>query len=261
MSKRKYSYSFLKEKYLNGLSVEKIAEQYHVSGMLLAKELKEDGVVFRKGNPKYTHNEHVFDEIDTQEKAYWLGFLYADGSVYIHRPGIALALAAKDLSHLEKFRDFISPEQTNISCDKLNMYRITVYNKHIYEKVISHGCIPQKTFKLKFPDTVPPSLISHFIRGYFDGDGHIGIRKDGNVTFSILGNLNFLQELHDIFLKNLPGYKPGGLIKKGNIYSITKMACTKQVKELVQYLYKDSLIFLERKKQIADKIAPLQSNL
>jgi hypothetical protein len=260
MSQSKYSYTFLKEKYLEGLSIEKIAAQYHVSGMRLAKLLKADGVVFRKGNPKYEHNKNVFDVIDTEEKAYWLGFLYADGAIGYNRPRVGLAIGIKDLKHLEKFRDFISPQQKNIACDKLNIVHLTIYDKHIYQKLISHGCIPQKTFKLEFPTTVPVELISHFIRGYFDGDGHIGLSGVGHVTFSMLGNLQFLREVHATFLKNLPEYKPGGLHKKGNVYAISKMGCNTQVEALVSYLYKDATIFIERKKQIADKFAALRRN-
>ena len=48
-----------------------------------------------------------FEKIDTEEKAYWLGFLYADGSVGSKDDRIELGLAEKDFHHIEKFRDFI----------------------------------------------------------------------------------------------------------------------------------------------------------
>jgi len=260
MPKCKYSYEFLREVYLRGLSVENIGTQYHVSAMLLAKKFKAEGILRPQGNYKYTHNDKVFDDIDTEEKAYWLGFLYADGAVNGKRPCVALGLAVRDLEHLKKFRDLISPDQANIPRDKVDQVKLTIYNKHFYEKLIMHGCIPQKTFKLRFPTTVPDTLISHFIRGYFDGDGHVGISKNGQPTFSILGNFEFIQTLHEHFLTHIPIYKPGGFLKKGNVYMIQKGGCGLQVEAILKYLYKDATVFLERKKEIADRFAALRSN-
>lgn len=52
----------------------------------------------------------IFENIDTEEKAYWLGFLYADGCVGSKESKVELSLAEKDLRHMEKFRSFIGIE-------------------------------------------------------------------------------------------------------------------------------------------------------
>lgn len=53
------------------------------------------------------NNRYIFDKIDTEEKAYWLGFLYADWSVGSKEDKIELSLAACDYNHIQKFKDFI----------------------------------------------------------------------------------------------------------------------------------------------------------
>ena len=52
---------------------------------------------------KYYRNSNIFEKIDTEEKAYWLGFLYADGYVDPERGEIILGLAEKDKEHINKF--------------------------------------------------------------------------------------------------------------------------------------------------------------
>ena len=61
-----------------------------------------------QGARKHTCNEHFFDTIDTQEKAYWLGFLFADGNVSNISNTVSISLKGDDIAHLEKFKIFIN---------------------------------------------------------------------------------------------------------------------------------------------------------
>lgn len=67
---------------------------------------------------KYTFNENIFSIIDNEEKAYWLGFLYADG--YLTDQGLfGCALQEKDKAHLNKFLTFLGmPEEEQEECIK-----------------------------------------------------------------------------------------------------------------------------------------------
>ena len=122
-----------------------------------------------------------FRTIDEESKAYWLGFLYADGCISNDLKTIIIELSAKDLRHIEKFKKAIEAPQ-NIQLyerDGVKFARIRIGCKEMVSDLIEKGCHPHKTFDVHFPnlDTVPNELIKHFIRGVFDGDGCISLTK------------------------------------------------------------------------------------
>lgn len=146
----------------------------------------------------------VFQTIDTEEKAYWLGFLYADGSVSSNGNCISLSLQEDDLEHIQQFRSFlhldarIIKQTKKVTDNKTYLgYRFDFSNKHTKEDLILNGCIPNKTFSIKFPSKkiVPSSLVRHFIRGYYDGDGSCMHGGNGSIKISIeiLGTENFIK--------------------------------------------------------------------
>lgn len=204
----------------------------------------------------------VFDIIDTEEKAYWLGFLYADGAVGLLNNNVELSLAIKDISHLEKFKNFIkSPKDINIStvivggkCFK--RCRLTVTDKHFKTQLIKCGCHPKKSFTITFPDEniVPKQLIAHFIRGYVDGDGCISFCNVKDLKISIIGTIEFLTSIRTIY-PNIFSECKKDKRWKGNTYYICAH-CSKANKVLTN-LYKNSNIYLQRK---YNRLAVLSSN-
>ena len=195
-------------------------------------------------------DESVFDVIDTEEKAYWLGFMCADGTISSSPENpevktefkIELSLASKDLSHLEKFAAFIKYRKA-IYCDNKRC-RIFLNSERMWKSLYKHGCIPQKTLKLQFPVLDQP-LIRHFIRGYWDGDGcltwcnkehtypEISVISTEDVLLNIL---SFLKLESKIFI-NPSTYEFNPLTKKFHMYSHKAfIACYK--------LYENSNIYL-----------------
>lgn len=192
-------------------------------------------------------NQNIFSCIDTEEKAYWLGFLYADGCV---RSGekdnqIELSLQEQDYEHLIKFRKFIGNENAIAYREKQKAYRYCFRSKQIKTDLIKLGCTPKKSLTLSFPNKkqVPDKFLSHFMRGYTDGDGCLYISKD-KMHYELLGTLKFLQGMQ----KRCP-------LLKGNIYFNHKgqetrkisLGAKKQVQDICNWLYKDSGIYLKRK--------------
>jgi hypothetical protein len=127
---------------------------------------------------------NYFNEINTQEKAYILGLLYADGCNSTESRTINIALKEDDLNILIKIKNAIkasqeiklrkrSLEKSNIGYQRKDMYKLSITDKQISEDLTKWGCVKAKTFKLKFPYFLQKELIKHFIRGYFDGDGCI----------------------------------------------------------------------------------------
>lgn len=207
----------------------------------------------------YSTADHIFDVIDTEEKAYWLGFLYADGYVSGAKNTIALALKEEDLKAIEKFRKFVGLENKPITTkirhlstgDKYS-YQFSFDSKATKDRLAELGCINRKTAILKFPteDQVPKKLLSHFIRGYIDGDGCIYTNKN-KITVEILGTEEFLIELKKwINLGQSKIYKTHSPIVMKTLHS------GKYALELLERIYKDSTIYLDRKyKKYLDYLA------
>ena len=209
---------------------------------------------------KYNVNQKYFLSIDSAEKAYWLGFIWADGSV--HKSGRAhnLKMRIKDYNHICKFQSNISHNgkiyTIKSSGYKPNAihYEISICNKILYESLITHG----RNNEIGIPN-IPNKLIHHFIRGFFDGDGSVytfnKYRKHKNkvYTYNIL-NIEII--CNRSMLKSLSKH-----MSKENINFRIKNSKTEYMKYLLidtkkseklfyNYIYKDADVFLERKYNI-----------
>lgn len=193
-------------------------------------------------------NRYLFEKIDSELKAYWLGFLYADGSVGSTDYRIELGLAEKDLHHIEKFKNFIGLDNKICYRSNTKSYRYSFKDKIFKEILIKQGCTPKKSLTLKFPtkEQVPKKLIRHFIRGYFDGDGHF-TNTPSCFEAGFIGTEDFIKGV----LANVPeGLKLDSTIKgvhrkdgakRYSFYSY------QDVKRFLDFIYKDANIFLDRK--------------
>ena len=83
-------------KYEQGISLSKLAKEYHTSIQTLSKKLKAKGIEIINHQNETKFNEHIFDVIDTEEKAYWLGFLMSDGYNHETHSQVSLRLQAGD---------------------------------------------------------------------------------------------------------------------------------------------------------------------
>lgn len=192
----------------SGIPVYQLAKKYDLSKNILAKFLRELGE-----DPTRCHcNEFVFDQIDSHEKAYWLGFLYADGAVDSKGFGLELQLKLTDLDHLIKFHRFMQSINTirykKIQDGKYFSCRTEVYSKHLHETLCNLGCTPKKSLTLTFPNEkqVPKEYIHSFICGYFDGDGCISYvtQTKKNVKYAhpdvkMVGTKEFLEGIVQCF--------------------------------------------------------------
>lgn len=202
---------------------------------------------------KYNLNENFFDEIN-DKSAYWLGFLYADGSVRMknNRSGeLKLKLKDTDKSHIEKFLKDIN-SSAPIKCginkkDNSKFCCVLVNSNHMIKKLFELGCVQNKTFKIRIPK-LNDEMMLHFIRGYFDGDGSISRVKNRPNSFvvSICSNKNFNNDLIKYF-------KFGKIYEKKN-YSVFKINKISEIKKFKDFIYNKKNIFLERKFIIFEEI-------
>lgn len=222
-----------------------------------AIDLKINRLGLKKSKYSYTHD--FFKNIDAEEKAYWLGFFYADGCVSVNKETnsgeCCIKLCAGDHSHLRKFNKSINgniPIDFHESICTLNnkpqrSCSIRCYSIEMANDLISHGCIPNKTFYIKIPK-IDKSLMNHFIRGFFDGDGCICTDSNKRKTLAInfcSANHEFLIGLRQVLFENgICSYIADE--KDRNSYRLY-IKGMKNVDDMWNYMFDKATIYLDRK--------------
>jgi LAGLIDADG-like domain len=203
---------------------------------------------------KYFYDDNYFEKIDSEDKAYYLGFLYADG--YVNNVGynnyVELTLQKEDEYILEKFLILLKSNRKVINIRNNKYSRVIINSKKIMNDLINLGCVNKKTHILKFPTNIEYKYIPHIIRGFFDGDGcicHIKNHNDYHISFT--GNVDFLCGIEKYFLENLDidkkkHYSICNGNRKNNIRRL-KYGGNHIITEIFNLLYKDSTIYLSRK--------------
>lgn len=173
----------------NNLSIQAISKKYNISWNKVKKILLENKVQIISKRNQYGIDikvkENIFDKIDSSEKAYWLGLLYADGYIRNNRNEIGLTLQEKDVKTVQAFHDFcglsndIREHIIRRNNKEYKSYDCTFSSKKIKEDLIKLGCVPCKSLVLTFPTEkqVPNEFLYDFIRGYVDGDGYLQFDK------------------------------------------------------------------------------------
>jgi hypothetical protein len=194
---------------------------------------------------KYKLDEYFFEDINTQEKAYILGFIYADGCVSKRGYELIIKLNKKDRIILEEIKNILKSQQPIDDIDKINQCSLRISSKKTCEYLLKWGVMPNKTFKIKFPE-IDNSMIRHFIRGYFDGDGCISKIKNRNsdlITIFTASN-EFMESLVSHLTKF--GIKSNTYTREsGFAISFSSKESVSKFRDLI---YTDSTILLERKK-------------
>ena len=200
---------YTEEKY----SISKIRALFKLQFDDVKHILEENGIKTRsqrESRKTYDYNENYFSEINTKDKAYWLGFIYADGFITKKAKGspvFGMTLGEiEPLEKLNKYMDSNKPigiyKKKNSYSEKSIEYKLAFCSPKLVSDLEKWGVVENKTFKLKFPNFLSPNLIPHFIRGYFDGDGsvylHIQKTKDKEYIFlgsQFCGTKSFLSDL------------------------------------------------------------------
>ena len=211
-------------------------------------------------------NEEYFDIIDNEHKAYWLGFIYADGYVIPpikhHHGKLGILLHQRDEEILQKFKEDLKfrgninyyKQRTSYSLFSTPCARIVLTSNRIYNSLVEKGVVCNKSLVLNFPSEqqVPSHLLRHFIRGYLDGDGsitHGSLQKTGNRDYTIkfCGTKEFLNGIQNFLNIKLALYrKPEHKKQNKNTFCLT-IGGNLQVKKILKSIYKDATIYLERK--------------
>ena len=233
-----------KELYLQGKTLNQIKYELQLDPGKLSKYLKLNGVKIERLPHKKKINKNIFEVINTEEKAYWLGFLYADGYVGLTDNRVELTLQLSDVNHIKKFKTFLNSD-CKISTNSYRS-RLSIKDEKIKKDLINLGCTPQKSLILKFPtdDKVPKELIRHFIRGYFDGDGSLCVTEKTK-SIDILGTYDFLYQL--CLESNIATSKIYVSKSKSNKVFRIVLGSRIDLYNFPKYIYDDCDIYLDRK--------------
>lgn len=234
--------------YLNGYSGNKISELFKIAPHKIYYILAKYNIPRRSNkinSRKYSLNQNYFHKIDSPQKAYWLGFIFADGTVgtYNNQSILKIDLHKKDINHLRQLSDDLESNKPILEYVNRTTYgtcpiaRLTVTSQQIVSDLGVLGCLPRKTYNLGPPQHLDSLYQKDFIRGIVDGDGSIS--KDSNLQYGyklkISGTYNLLNWIQTI----LPRY--GNIYKDKTIFSYESHA------DNITWLYKNSDRSLERK--------------
>lgn len=241
--------------YINNISMRELERKYDVSRSTIAKYLEEKGVKTQKGNHyrTYTHDFDFFENIDTEEKAYWLGFMFADGYIVdnSNRYGedhFGMTLAIQDEEVLEKYKKSIkatNPIKKYKREDGQDQVRLLMTSQKTVDDLIFHGCYKQKTKILNPPVGVPEELVYHFIRGYFDGDGCITYSYKGSYAHGTVSIVSTLPVVNWVYEQ----IKMGSIVKdkRHDTVWIYTLGGNQQIIKFYSLLYQNATIYMERK--------------
>ena len=218
-----------------------IAADYNLCDNSIRKVLREQGIIIRKAKRRSIVNRHdFFKEIDSVEKAYFLGWMISDGSIVQQRGGredvISLEIHRDDMYILELFADSIECAHGSIGTfEKRNHSHLRFASREMSEDLSKYGVVPRKT-RITYLPRVSDDLMPHLIRGIFDGDGTITIDKYGVAHIAFYGSERLCNDissyLHDTIGVNM------NKVSKSTCYHVWWGGKT-PVKAIGNYLYKD----------------------
>ena len=222
----------------------------------------------RGGHNRYKFNKD-FLKTWSNEMAYVLGFLYADGNItnaissrtqYIH-------FYSTDRYILENIKIVLSsnhilqtiPARTQVHINGIyrskEAFRLRIGSREMFEDLLKLGVVPNKSKIITFP-YVPKQCMGNFIRGYFDGDGCVFLQKAKGITKPIIikklstiftsGSYQFLRGIAEV-LKNTLSINHDKVYD--GIRSFQLRYSTKDSIEIFKFMYNycSSGLYLRRK--------------
>lgn len=225
-------------------------------------------------------NEEYFDNIDSEEKAYFLGLLFTDGSVVKSdkrsNTAVRLELNIKDIDIIKRLKkclncesDIVISKRTNRNGSISESALIAINSEKMSKALEKYGIIPNKTYKTTHLPKIDKKFLIPFLRGLIDGDGSICQTKTYNEKYQkyYYGYKIYFCSLHktccDDFLNLINQVLPEKIeketIRNQNSYRIS-FSKKKDVYEIAKLLYKDSNVHLQRKYELAKSIFDNNNN-
>jgi hypothetical protein len=218
----------------------------------------------RQGVRKHFFNENYFENIDTEEKAYWLGFIAADGCIVktgdYNSYRLYINLGSSDESHLHKFLKSINAYDIKIqnyistsgfsNKNGTKTSRVVLNSLKLCKDLSKYNICERKSYDIEMPE-INDKLIPYYLRGYVDGDGSFYCHYDEKnnryrYSFEIVGGSRTFMEQVQNYLSN-NNIKTNIYTRKTN-NSIRLMSSSKvEILKIIELLYSNANIYLDRK--------------
>jgi DNA-binding XRE family transcriptional regulator len=251
-------------RYLSGLSSEKVGREYGCAATTVQSIVKRYGFELRSVGRYREHacDDAYFDETDAEDKAYWLGFFAADGTVVGNVARVKLA--ARDRDHLFRLKEALrctNPVSDTVT-DGFRQSYLTVTSRRLVQGLAANGVVPRKGDILEWPSHLNPPLLRHYLRGYVDGDGGFYAHRYGNrpksgtaFIFSFVssrafceGARRYLAAAADVHRSRMTS------IGSGKVFTL-RYAGQPQVYRIYHLLYDEATVYLPRKREnVADYV-------
>ena len=234
--------------YVNkGMRTGEIAKIYGCWSTTVGLHLKEWGFDLKKErhNALYKVDTSFFDKIDTEDKAYFVGLLLADGHISKRN---CIMLTMKDFDIVQKYKIAIKTDK-EIQTDRYGNYYLNIVSKRMCERLREMGFSNRKSYDFditKILGFIPEELMHHFVRGMFDGDGSIRIYKydyikkpQYHLGYTGLSNVvDFVKSYFNLHTKT---------VKESDITFTCVTSCKQDIIRIFNLLYKDATVYIDRK--------------
>ena len=225
------------------LNTKEISNIFACSDTCILKILKAKGIntsiISRYNNCK---NLNYFSKIDSEEKAYLLGFIYTDGSINKKLNTLSIELNKKDAEILKKIANIFGLPHSSIKETRKNCIKLNIHSRQLCLDLFNLNVKPNKTYRKEIP-IVPDDLLNHFFRGCIDGDG--SITKTTICLYS--KNENMINFFKKFLLEN--NVDENAIFLYSNTSCLRISVFKKEFRSIIfNILYSSATIFLERKK-------------
>lgn len=251
----------------NDISITNCAKKFKIGKNTLYNYLKEQDLI---RSPKIyqkdiSYNENFFDNIDTEEKAYWLGFIMADGYTRLNKKNnpaqTSIEISKRDVEILNAFKNSINSNhiirkrsRRTVTGKISEICSITISSEHLTSKLISYGVVPNKTYIGYINEEIfnnNEELIFHYLRGYSDGDGTIN-KNRGNYVFKLVIKSESILNTISNWIKKYCNIEPKIKLQSDSLGSAYRLSIQNKKEYFIflDKLYKNANIYLGRKYQI-----------
>lgn len=243
---------FILDEHQSGRTGDSIAEDVAIGPAMVHRIIKDAGISRPVSYRKYDVNEDFFSHIDDERSAYVLGLLTADGCV--QENWVSIELHERDAYLVKLVREALGSTHPLVRTDGRNSVMLQVSSRALVQGAMDIGLMPRKSGWEEYIEVVP-ELERHYIRGLFDGDGHVSFRPEhsGAHEWNLLSSRKVMEGVRAFFEdQGIEGAKTKDHYSDGLMYLVYYRR--ESIKRIYKALYEGAEHYMMRKRDIFEEI-------